>query len=200
MTMFDRRTLLAAGGTLAALPAMAQAPADPRLGERSTGRADAPVTVQEFFSLTCPHCAAFHRETLPRVKTELVETGRIRMVWRDFPLDQIALRAAAVARSFPPASYDAFISALFGSQDRWAFARGIDHKAEVGKIAAVAGMAPAAFDAAWGDDELARGILALRQAAERDYNIQATPSFAFGRRVVSGAIAFDRFAREAQTP
>ena len=98
--MFHRRTLLAAAGAMTAVPALAQT-TDPRLGERSMGRADAPVTVVEFFSLTCSHCGAFHRDTWPRVKAELVEKGRIRMVWRDFPLDQIALRAAAVARAFP---------------------------------------------------------------------------------------------------
>ncbi|MBR0679630.1 thioredoxin domain-containing protein [Roseomonas eburnea] len=197
--MFDRRTLLAAAGAMTATPALAQT-TDPRLGERAMGRDDAPMTVIEFFSLTCSHCGSFHRDTWPQVKSQLVDTGRVRMVWRDFPLDQVALRAAAVARSFPAERYEPFLSALFSTQDRWAFARGVDHKAEIGKIAALAGMAPAAFEAAWADDDLARAILAQRQQAEREFNIQATPSFVFGRRLVSGAIAFDRFAREAQTP
>ncbi len=198
--MPDRRTLLAAaGGLLAAGPALAQAP-DPRLSERSMGNASAPVTVLEFFSLTCSHCGAFHRDTWPRVKAELVQAGKIRMVWRDFPLDQVALRAHAVARAFPEDRYEAFISALFATQDRWAYARGADHKAEIGRIAAVAGMSPAAFEAAWSDDELARAILAAAQQGGREFNVQATPTFVFGRRVVPGNIPFDRFAREAQTP
>lgn len=196
----DRRTLLAAaGGLLAAGPGLAQVP-DPRLAERAMGRADAPMTVLEFFSLTCSHCGAFHRDTWPRVKAELVQTGMVRMVWRDFPLDQVALRAHAVARAFPEDRYEAFLTALFTTQDRWAYARGADHKAEIGKIAAVAGMAPAAFEAAWADDDLARAILAQRQQAEQEFRIQATPTFVFGRRVVSGNIPFDRFAREARTP
>ena len=203
--MLDRRTILAAGGLLAAGHAAAQtaAPAtaaDPRMAERSVGRADAPMVVQEFFSLTCSHCGAFHRETWPRVKAELVDTGRIRMVWRDFPLDQVALSAAVVARSFPADRYEAFISALFATQDRWAYARGVDHKAEIGKIAAVAGMSAAAFEAAWTDVDLARAILAERQRGEQEYRIQATPTFVFNRRVVGGNIPFDRFAREAATP
>lgn len=198
--MPDRRTLLAAaGGLLTAGPGLAQAP-DPRLAERAMGRADAPMTVLEFFSLTCSHCGAFHRDTWPRVKAELVQTGKVRMVWRDFPLDQVSLRAHAVARAFPEDRYEAFLTALFSTQDRWAYARGADHKAEIGKIAALAGMAPAAFEAAWADDDLARGILAQRQQAEQEFRIQATPTFVFGRRVVSGNIPFDRFAREAQTP
>jgi protein-disulfide isomerase len=198
--MPDRRTLLAAaGGLLAAGPGFAQA-SDPRLEERAMGRADAPMTVLEFFSLTCSHCGAFHRDTWPRVKAELVETGKVRMVWRDFPLDQVALRAHAVARAFPADRYEPFLTALFTTQDRWAYARGVDHKAEIGRIAALAGMSPAAFEAAWADDDLARAILAQRQQAEQEFRIQATPTFVFGRRVVSGNIPFDRFAREAATP
>lgn len=207
----DRRVVLTqsaallAGGALGtgllARGAVAQAPApaadNPRLSERSMGQASAPMVVQEFFSLTCSHCGAFHREAWPQVKAELVQTGKVRMVWRDFPLDQIALRAAVVARYFPAEAYEPFISALLGSQDRWAFARGIDHKTEIGKIATFAGMSPATFETAWTDDETARGILALRQQAERQFNVQATPTFVFNTRVVSGAISFDRFAQEA---
>lgn len=206
---FDRRVLLTrstallAGGAFAmpvlARPAAAQAPAadNPRLSERSMGQASAPMVVQEFFSLTCSHCGAFGRDTWPQVKRELVQTGKIRFIWRDFPLDQIALRAAVVARYFPAEAYEPFIETLFASQDRWAFARGIDHKTEIGKIAALAGMASATFEAAWADDDTARGVLALRQQGERQYNIQATPTFVFGTRVVSGSIPFDRFAQEA---
>lgn len=203
----DRRVVLAAAPGLLAggmlRPAAAQttppAPAadNPRLSERSMGAASAPMVVQEFFSLTCSHCGAFGRDTWPQVKRELVQTGKVRFVWRDFPLDQIALRAAVVARYFPAEAYEPFIEALLTTQDRWAFARGIDHKAEIGKIAAMAGMSPATFEQAWADDDTARGILMLRQQGERQYNIQATPTFVFNTRVVSGAIPFDRFAQEA---
>lgn len=201
---FDRRVVLAAAPGLIAAgalarPAAAQTtpPADnPRLSERSMGEASAPLVVQEFFSLTCSHCGDFGRTTWPRVKSELVQTGKIRFVWRDFPLDQVALRAAVVARYLPIPAYEPFIETLFNTQDRWAFARGVDHKAEIGRIAAIAGMSPATFETAWTDDATARGILELRQQGERQYNIQATPTFVFGTRVVSGAIAFDRFQQE----
>lgn len=214
----DRRVLLTGSAAWIAAPALlgsavaqtppaatdaapAAPPAAPaenaRLAERSMGEASAPMVVQEFFSLTCSHCGAFGRETWPQVKRELIQTGKIRFVWRDFPLDQIALRAAVVARYFPAEAYEPFIETLFTSQDRWAFARGIDHKTEIGRIATFAGMSPATFEAAWSDDDTARGILMLRQQGERQYNIQATPTFVFNTRVVSGAIPFDRFAQEA---
>jgi protein-disulfide isomerase len=211
---FDRRSLLTASAGLIAAPALAapvappaarpaavipaQAAAeDPRRTIRAIGRPDAPMVVQEFFSLTCSHCGAFAREVFPRVKAELVNTGRIRFVWRDFPLDQVALRASAVARTFPADGYEAFLHALFTTQDRWAFARGVDHKAEIGRIAALAGMPQATFEAAWADDNLARWILEQAQQGEREHRINATPSFLFGTRMVSGAIPFDRFVQEA---
>lgn len=198
------RWLAAPPSPVATAPSPAPAPTQPPaqqprpataggLEERSLGRADAPVTAIEYFSLTCSHCGAFHRDTWPRVKRELVEAGRVRMVFRDFPLDEIALRAHAVARSFPPDRYEPFISALFATQDRWAYARGVDHKAEIAKIAALAGMGADAFNAAWADDALARAILEARQKGEAEHQVSATPTFIIGTQKLPGAIPFDRF-------
>ncbi|WP_426955288.1 DsbA family protein [Muricoccus radiodurans] len=177
-------------------PPAAPAP-DTRLTERSVGRTDAPLTVIEYFSLTCGHCAAFHAGTWPQVKQRLVDTGRIRMVWRDFPLDQLALAAAVVARALPPERYEGFVSALFASQDRWAFARGADNVAEIAKIAAFAGLNRAGVDAALADPILQRGILEARLAAQRDHNVNSTPTFVFGTRVVPGGMSYERFAELA---
>ena len=193
-------TLLAASPGLAPRPAMAQG-ADPRLGERAIGNPEAPVKVTEFFSLTCTHCAAFHKEIFPRVKRDLVETGAIRMVWRDFPLDQVALTAAAVARSLPAERYEGFIGALLASQDRWAFTRG-DPTAELSKMAALAGMAKPRFDEIVADAALQRAILEQRMQAEKEFSISATPSFSFqgkgAPRNQSGNMTFERFQQLAE--
>lgn len=173
-------------------PAPATNAADPRLAERSAGRANAPLTVFEFFSLTCGHCANFHINTWPRVKAELVDTGRIRMVFMDFPLDEIALRAAMVARALPAERYEPFISTLFQTQNRWAFAQGTQIE-ELARMAALAGMGRELFDATIRDPGLQTGILEARLAAQNRHQIRATPSFVFGTRLVSGAISFDDF-------
>lgn len=197
----SRRTLsMAAMGVLAAPGlAMAQAnpPEDARLGLRGTGKADAPVVVTEFFSLTCGHCAAFHTQIWPRVKRELVEPGRVRFVWRDFPLDGVALAGAAVARALPAERYEAFITTLFQTQDRWAFAQGRQIE-ELARLAALAGMDRAAFDAVVADEGLRRGILEQRLAAEREFQIRATPSFTFNGRLHSGNLPYEQFARLVQ--
>jgi len=196
--MPDRRSFLALAAAGLAVPGLARAqgaaPADPRVAERGMGKPDAPVTVIEYFSLTCGHCAAFHRDSWPRVKAELVEPGRVRMVWRDFPLDQLALAAAGVARSLPAERYEPFISTLFATQDRWAFARNSDPKEELFKLAALAGMDRATFDGAIADAALQRAILEERVKAQQQFNVNSTPTFVFGSRVVPGAIPYERFA------
>ncbi len=198
--MTDRRSFLALVAVGLGLPAAARAQggangsADPRMAERFVGRPDAPVTVIEYFSLTCSHCAAFHRDTYPRVKRELVEAGQVRLVWRDFPLDGVALLAAQVARSLPPERYEGFISTLLASQDRWAFNRQSDPKTELQRIAALAGMSREAFEAAAADQGLGRAILEARLKGQQEFNINSTPSFVFGTRVVPGNMPFDRFA------
>jgi protein-disulfide isomerase len=191
----------AAAGALGG-PALAQTGtgggggADPRLGERAIGRPDAPVRVVEYFSLTCSHCATFHRETLPQVKQKLVEPGAVHLVYRDFPLDRLALNAAVVARSLPAERYEPFIGALLGSQDRWAFNRG-DQMEELAKMAALAGMPRPQFDAALRDEALARAIMEGAQAGGREHSIRSTPSFVFGQdgrgKTQAGAVTFDKF-------
>ena len=173
------------------------------LGERAIGRADAPVVVREFFSLTCSHCAAFHPDTMPQVKKDLVETGRVRFVFHDFPLDQVALTAAVVARHLPPASYDPFVTALLASQDRWAFARGVNTTEELAKMAALAGLSRAAFDAAVADEATRAALLKARDDYSRTYGIDSTPSFVFSgpalkNQKAAGARPYSDFARLVQ--
>ena len=200
----SRRLFLSAAASAAmAAPAIAQttppagAAADPRLAERAIGRADAPVRVLEYFSLTCSHCAAFYRETMPQVKQKLVEPGALRFVYRDFPLDRLALTAAVVARSLPAERYEPFVGALLSSQDRWAFNRNGDPMEELAKMAALAGMGRPQFDAAARDEALARAILESVQGAERTHNVRSTPSFVFGpegrTKTQAGSVGFDRF-------
>ncbi len=148
-----RRTLIAASASLVAAPVFAQT-ADPRMADRTLGNAKAPVTVQEFFSLTCTHCAAWANGVFPEVKAKLIDTGKIYYIYRDFPLDQVALTAAMVARTLPPERYEAFVNTLFASQDRWAFARDVNTNDEIYKRAALAGMPRPVFDAAIADEKL----------------------------------------------
>lgn len=195
--LLRRRSLLALAGVAAAAPALAATPPSApaagtegsgpfSLAARAIGKKDAPVRVAEFFSLTCPHCARFAAETFPQVKSQLVDTGKLYYGFADFPLDQVALTAAMVARALPPDRYEPFILALLATQDRWAFARGVNSTAELAKMATLAGMPHATFEAAINDKKMRDAILHEQQVAETKYGVDSTPTFFF-----SGAGAQD---------
>ena len=172
---------------------------DAKLGERAAGPADAKVVVTEWFSLTCSHCAEFQKTTFPQVKAKLIDTGKIRYVWRDYPLDQVALTAAAVARALPPERYEPFVATLLTTQDRWAFTRGVNSIEEIAKIAALAGMPRQAFDAAANDPAMKQAIIAAQDHAEKTLGVRSTPSFLFNGKLVAGAIPFATFQQAVDT-
>lgn len=194
---FTRRSILSVVGASALMPGVAWAdsgslPATET--QRSIGSATAPVTIMEFFSLTCTHCAEFGTVTMPQVKPKLVDTGKLRIVYHDFPLDQVALKAAQVARYLPVDEYYPFIEALFASQNDWAFQQGEDYHASIFKYAALAGMDQATYDKAWNDMALAKWILAGQKEAETTYKINATPSFVLNGKTYPGAMDYEDFA------
>jgi protein-disulfide isomerase len=197
MTLSRRMLLLA---PLALAPGRARADDDPRMAERAVGPASAPVTVMEYFSLTCPHCARFARDTLPQIRKQLIDTGKLRYVYKDFPLDQLALMAAMVARALPPQRYEPFVLALLASQDRWAFARDVNNTEEIAKMAALAGMSHATFEATVNDTKLRDAILTQQDEAEKVYHVDSTPTFIFNgpaqkNRHESGEMSYDAFAK-----
>ncbi len=197
--LIRRRNLLTvvAGATLAqgiGLPAVARAEDLPQ-AERFIGKPDAKTTVIEFFSLTCSHCAAFAALTMPRVKSELIDTGKIRWVFHDYPLDQIALLAAQVARYLPADRYEPFVTALFATQNRWAFTQDANHTEELWKTAGLAGMSRATFDKAVADEDLKKWILSQQQADQDKWKIDSTPSFVINGTKSEGEMTFDKFRK-----
>jgi protein-disulfide isomerase len=182
------------------VPRLARAAQDPLEGARTLGDANAPVSVMEFYSLTCVHCADFQRETFPRIKHELIDTSKLRWIYEDFPLDRVALMAAMIARALPPDRYEPFVNALLETQDRWAFARGVNPTEELGKMAALAGLSNEAFNKVVADNSLRDWILKRQDDAVKKYGIDATPTFVFNGKAEkdhreSGAIDYEMFAR-----
>ena len=197
--LLTRRILITAVAASAAAPAMLGGTAfaqdsDPRMATRTLGREDAPVTMQEWFSLTCTHCAAWGRDVFPQVRTKLIDTGKLRYIYRDFPLDQVALTAAMVARALPPARYEPFVATLLASQDRWAFARGIDPNEELFKRAALAGMPRDVFNSVIADVGLRDAILAEQKTGEDKYKVDSTPTFVINEKPHAGEQSYDTIA------
>jgi len=195
---FSRRSVLSLTGsflTVGALGSPTLAAEDQRKTMRTLGDPSAKVTVAEFFSLTCTHCAAFSRETMPDVEKDLIGPGKVRFVYHDFPLDQVALTAAMVARYLPVDRYYPFVTALFANQDRWAFARGVNSTDEIWKMAALAGMNRPTFDHAVADEDLRNWILQEQQQDQDQYKIDSTPSFLINGQKYSGEMSYDAFRK-----
>ncbi len=200
-TLMMRSTAQTTSPAANAPPIAPVASSDPRLGERSIGRADAKVTVHEFYSMTCSHCATFHKESMPQIHKDLVDTGRIRMVFHDFPLDRLALTASVIARYLPAERYEPFVGALLTSQERWIYAKAPSTPTdEIWKFAALAGLSRANFDAALADQATSNALLAIQDRDGKTYQIDSTPSFVFqGPKVASrresGGRSFLDFAK-----
>ena len=139
------------------------------------GKADAPVTIIEYASMTCPHCAAFARDTLPKVRSEWIDTGKAKLVFRDFPLDRLALAASVIAHCAPTGRYYSFIESFFDSQENWA--RAADPIAALKAIARLGGMNAETFDKCMSNVDLQQKVVDVEAKAKKDFGVDSTPTF-----------------------
>ncbi|WP_033068118.1 thioredoxin domain-containing protein [Thalassospira australica] len=153
--------------------------------EHVLGDANAPVTMIEYASLTCPHCASFHNEVLPEIKEKLIDTGKLKLIYRDYPLDGIALRAAAIAQCAGEGRYFGVLGMLFKSQMTWARAQ--DPIASIKEVVRFGGMTSDAVDACIADQELIDGIVTSRMTGEQEFNVSSTPSFVLDGDTIAGS-------------
>jgi len=162
---------------------------DVLLSEKVLGSAAAKAMMIEYSSLTCPHCADFHTTTLPQLRTAYLDAGTVKLVYRDFPLDNTALSAAMVARC----SGDRFFTVLdllYRGQGSWMSG---DLTAGLQRVVAPAGMTASEVVTCLASSELRAGILAMRTAAQTQSGIRATPSFIIGGQTYEGAMPFSYF-------
>ncbi|OSQ45105.1 MULTISPECIES: DsbA family protein [unclassified Thalassospira] len=152
--------------------------------EHVMGAEDAPVTIVEYASFTCPHCARFANEVFPEVKKELIDTGKVKWIYRDYPLDGVAVRASAVAQCSGDDRYFGVLELLFKSQLTWA--RSNDPIEGIKQVARFAGMDGETVDKCLADEELINGIVGSRLEAEQKYNVNATPTFLIDGKTYSG--------------
>lgn len=160
--------------------------------DRTLGKSDAPVTIFEYASLDCPHCADFEEHTLPTIEKDWIDTGKARLVFRDFPLHEGAVRAAILARCAPPQQFFSFVSVLFQSQSNWALAQNTD--AELAKLARLSGMSDDKFKQCMSDKTIETQVYASRLEGEK-YGINSTPTFFINGTKVEGALGPEAFER-----
>ncbi len=162
---------------------------------RRIGDANAPIKVVEYFSMTCSHCGAFHRETWPEFKEKLVDTGKVEFELSPFPLDGLALRAHVMCRLLSNKAYFAMTEILLKDQKSWV--RAADPLKALMDYGRQAGISEDKFNAVMRDRDVLEAVVAMRQAAVDDWKINSTPSFVINNdKVISGGRTYDDFVKE----
>jgi protein-disulfide isomerase len=197
----DRRQLILGASALAGTAAFASTAhaavdiaalhAAPAEGEMAMGPENAKVIVVEYASASCPHCANFYKETFPALKKDYIDTGKIRFIFREFPHNQPALAAFMLARCAPKDKYFPLIDMFFEQQDTWLAAplEGLQ------KIAQLAGFTKESFDACLKNEEVAKGIIAVRDKAEKEFGVDSIPTFFINGELLKGETSIEEFRK-----
>ncbi len=185
---------------IVALPGAAKADGVPPITDEDVvlGRADAPVTIIEYASLSCPHCAEFEIATWPQVKKEWIETGKAKYVFRDFPLNGPAFRGSLLARCAARAEFYPFIEELYANQNSWVFDDEAATMNALQRIGVVGGVSADRF-AACENDKVLQAKIAASESAAQQAGVDSTPTFFVNGTKVAGAMAYSDFAKALQT-
>ena len=207
LTQSTRRGLLLASAGAASFaviaPAMAQRKADlpvnvdelmkpGPLPDLVLGKADAPCTIVEYASMTCPHCAHFHNTVFPLVKSKYIDTGKVRFVMREFPLDTLAVAASMLTRCAGGDKTIPLVGVFFAKQDDWAFQR-TNQIPALFKLAQQAGFTKESFDKCLTDQALYDKIVAIRDRASKEFGVDATPTFFINGKKLADAPTIEAF-------
>jgi len=153
-------------------------------GDHVLGDPKAPVTIIEYASLTCSHCAHFHTQILPDIKKKWIDTGKVKLVYRDFPLDQVAVKAAQIAECAGKDKYFGVLDIIFRGQPQWA--TGTDPVAELAKPLRIAGMGEAEIKACLANDAMMSAVLNDYRSGEA-LGVNATPTLFIGGELYRGS-------------
>ncbi|WP_417412181.1 DsbA family protein [Hoeflea sp.] len=145
------------------------------LKEMTLGDENAPVTIIEYMSMTCPHCAAFHEENFKPLQEKYIDTGKVRFILREFPFDPRAAAAIMLARCAPENQFFPMVDVLFKQQRTWATAP--DGREALLQIARLAGFTQESFEACLTNQKLLDDVNAVRTKAGNEFGVQSTPTF-----------------------
>ena len=153
-------------------------------GDHVLGDPKAPITVIEYASLTCSHCAHFHTQVLPDIKKKLIDTGKVKLVYRDFPLDQVAAKAAQIAECAGNDKYFGVVDIIFRGQPQWAAAA--DPLAELAKPLRIAGMGENEIKACLANDAMSNAVINDYKAGEA-MGVTSTPTLFINGQLYRGS-------------
>src|SRR5207302_10983689 len=157
-------------------------------GDITVGSDKAPVTVIEYASMTCPHCAHFAETTFPELQKRYIDTGKVRFIFREFPLDQLAAAGFILARCAGPDKYFPLIETLFAQQRAWVVQKPLPPLLAIAKQA---GLSQQAFEACLDNREMLDGIEKVRNEASEKFGVQSTPTFFINGKLLSGDLSIE---------
>jgi protein-disulfide isomerase len=162
------------------------------LKDISIGKEDAKITIVEYASMTCPHCRHFHETTLPEITKKYLDTGKARLILREFPFDPRATAAFMLARCSAQDKHYAMISVLFQQQEVWATAE--DAQAALLQIARLAGFSEESFKACLTNQQLLNDVNAVRERATKEFGVESTPTFFINGKKYTGALSVEEMS------
>jgi protein-disulfide isomerase len=165
------------------------------LPDRVLGNADAPVTIIEYASLTCPHCAQFATTTFPELKKRYIDTGKVRFIYRDFPLDQLAAAGSMLAHCAPAERYFDVIDALFHQQKKWAVNKPLPPLLAIAKQA---GFTQQSFEACLSNQKLLDDLEKGRDRAAKQFGVSSTPTFFINGQIQRGGMSIEELEKLIQ--
>ena len=157
------------------------------------GNKDAKIVVIEYASMTCIHCATFHKNVYPKIKENYIDTNKIKFIFRDFPLDKQALFGSVLAKCAPKEKYFDFVKLILNTQKKWISSDNTfqDKLKNIGKLA---GLNENKINNCFKDEKIVDDILKSRTAAEKKYNINSTPSLIINEKKYS-AMSYENFEK-----
>lgn len=163
-----------------------------QLKEMVEGNANAPVTIVEYASLSCSHCADFVVNTLPKITEKYIDTGKVRIVFREFPYDDRATAGFMLTRCVAEDRYFPFVQLLFEKQADWAFVR--DAGPPLKQLAKLAGIDDQKFEACLKDQKVLDGLQAGVKRGHDEFGVRATPTFFINGEPFEGSLSFDEIS------
>jgi len=165
------------------------------LPDEVLGSADAPITIVEYASMTCPHCADFHAKTFPELKQRYIDTGKVRFIFREFPLDPLAAAGSMLARCAGEGKYFPMVDTLFSQQRTWAVQKPLPPLLAIFKQA---GFSQESFEKCLADKKLLADIEQTRERAANKFGVNSTPTLFINGTRHTGALSIESLEKELQ--
>ncbi len=193
--------VISAGQLPFIVDALAQAPSAADLGKQGPlgdvvmGDANAPVTIIEYASMTCSHCASFHNTTYPEMKKKYIDTGKVKYILREFPLDPLAAAGFMLARCSGGDKYYPIVEMLFQKQNEWVTQNPIPPLLALAKQA---GFSQESFETCLKDQKILEAIESVRTHGAEKLGVSSTPTFFINGKKVNGTLTMDELDKQIQ--